>query len=70
MERNISLDLLKLGMAFMVVGIHAGFMADINPLVKYLTVDGLFRIAVPVFLIINGFFFYRSFEKKRSFRVV
>lgn len=58
MDRNIALDILKLSMAFMVVGLHAGFLGDFTPLGQYLSVNGIFRIAVPVFLIINGFFFF------------
>ena len=64
MNRNISLDILKLIMAFMVVGIHSGFLDDISAVGRYITVNGLFRIAVPVFLVINGFFFYSSLESQ------
>lgn len=42
----------------MVVGLHAGFLSDISKLWNYLTVNGIFRIAVPIFLLINGFYFY------------
>ena len=42
----------------MVVGIHAGFLSDISTLAEYLTVNGIFRVAVPVFCIISGFYFY------------
>jgi surface polysaccharide O-acyltransferase-like enzyme len=45
-------------MAFMIVGLHAGFLREFTSLGEYLTVDGVFRIAVPIFLIINGFYFY------------
>jgi surface polysaccharide O-acyltransferase-like enzyme len=58
MERNKSLDILKLTMAFMVIGIHCGFLKDINPFLGYLTVNGIFRIAVPTFYVINGYFFF------------
>ncbi|EOE6119593.1 acyltransferase family protein [Vibrio cholerae] len=58
MERNISLDILKLLMACMVVGLHAGFLEDVTELGKILTVQGVFRIAVPVFLLINGYYFF------------
>ncbi|MGX9417363.1 acyltransferase family protein [Vibrio sp. WJH972] len=58
MNRNIALDILKLSMALMIVGLHAGFLGDITPLGSYLTVYGVFRIAVPIFLLINGFYFY------------
>ncbi|WMN61686.1 acyltransferase family protein (plasmid) [Pseudoalteromonas xiamenensis] len=57
MQRNMSLDILKLAMAFMVVGLHAGFLNEFTSLGHYLTVNGFFRIAVPVFLIINGYYF-------------
>ncbi len=63
MSRNYSLDILKLSMAFMVVGLHAGFLGDFTLLGEYLAVNGLFRIAVPVFLIINGFYFYPVLAK-------
>ncbi len=42
----------------MVVGQHASFLKDYSDSGWYLTVNGLFRIAVPIFFIINGFFFY------------
>ena len=44
----------------MVVGIHSKIFADYSPLLSYITVNGLFRLAVPIFFIINGFYFYNS----------
>jgi len=58
LERNIILDLLRLVLAFMVVGIHANFLEDISPLGSFLTVHGIFTIAVPIFLLISGFYFF------------
>jgi len=58
MNRNIALDTLKLSMALMVVGLHTGFLYDFTFIGGYLTVNGLFRIAVPIFLIISGFYFF------------
>lgn len=63
MNRNIALDILKLSMAFMVVGLHSSFLSDITTLGGYLISQGLFRIAVPVFLLINGFYFYYVVSK-------
>lgn len=60
MNRNIALDILKISMAFMVVGLHGKFLIDFTQLGFYLTVNGIFRIAVPVFLIINGYYFYHA----------
>ncbi|WED20609.1 acyltransferase family protein [Vibrio sp. JC009] len=60
--RNLSLDLLKVLMAFMVVALHGNFLKDISPLGHYLTVNGVFRIAVPVFFLINGYYFVSILE--------
>lgn len=66
MDRNLALDLLKLAMSFMIIGLHASFLADIHPLAEYLTVNGIFRVAVPVFLLINGYYFYPVLTKNRA----
>lgn len=58
LSRNASLDVLKMTMALMVIGLHTEFLIDFSALSSYLTVNGIFRIAVPIFLIINGFYFY------------
>jgi surface polysaccharide O-acyltransferase-like enzyme len=58
MTRSLSIDLLKIILAVMVVAIHSGFLGDISALGRYLTTAGLFRIAVPIFFVINGFFFF------------
>lgn len=58
MKRNITLDILKLTLAFMIVGIHTKFLSNFSDTWAYLTTNGIFRIAIPIFLIINGFYFY------------
>lgn len=57
MPRNLTLDLLKVLLAFMVIGLHAGFLGSINQAGSFLTVNGLFRIAVPIFFVISGYYF-------------
>jgi hypothetical protein len=54
-------------MAFMVVGLHSGFLGDLSKAGHYLTVNGLFRVAVPVFLIINGFYFFEVISKNNQY---
>jgi len=61
--RNLALDLLKVVLALMVVALHSRFLADVSPLATFLTVDGLFRIAVPIFFLISGFYFYTALIK-------
>ncbi|WP_318494056.1 acyltransferase family protein [Photobacterium leiognathi] len=56
MRRNLLLDALKVLLAIMVVGMHAGFLKEF-PLGNFLTSQGAFRIAVPIFFVINGYYF-------------
>lgn len=68
LQRNVSIDVLKLVLAFMVVGLHVGLLQDFSPMLGYLTSNGLFRIAVPIFLIINGFYFYPVLQRGEARR--
>jgi hypothetical protein len=65
MTRNLSVDVLKLIMAFMVVGLHTNFLEESSQLGSFLTVEGIFRMAVPEFFLINGFYFLSVIEHKR-----
>jgi len=65
LKRNVGIDVLKLLLTLMVVGLHSGFLVDVNATASYLTVNGLFRIAVPLFLLINGFYFYNALVENR-----
>lgn len=58
MERNLSLDILKICLAIFVVFLHTGFFYDISKEISFLLVHGLFRIAVPTFLLITGYYFF------------
>lgn len=58
-QRNLALDIEKLVMALAVVGIHAELLKDIWPVTGRFLVDYLFRAAVSVFFIINGYYFAR-----------
>ncbi|MCK0769389.1 acyltransferase family protein [Chromohalobacter canadensis] len=57
MQRNIPLDILKLILAVIVVISHAGVLWGYSELGYQLTVEGLFRIVVPIFMIVSGYFF-------------
>lgn len=65
MNRNFFIDLLKIAMSLAVVGIHVNLMMDINPTIGNYLVNGIFRIAVPVFFLINGYFFYDAIQKNK-----
>jgi fucose 4-O-acetylase-like acetyltransferase len=64
-ERNLSIDILKLFLSFAVVGLHGNIFRDFSPFLSYLFVNGLARIAVPVFLIISGFYFFEIKSQKQ-----
>lgn len=66
MERNIALDIFKLVLALMVIGLHSGFLSNVSLLAEFLTVNGVFRVAVPLFLLINGFYFYSVIESNQQ----
>lgn len=57
MDRRLSVDLLKLLLAVMVVGIHANPVKPLGHDAVVLTGQGLYRLAVPGFFVINGYFF-------------
>ena len=59
-SRNLSLDLLKLVLAAMVAGLHANLLADHVAGIQVFLKNGLFRIAVPTFFVITGFYLERQ----------
>lgn len=67
MTRNLTLDISKILLAFMVIGIHGEFLTNFNPSINFLTKNGIFRIAVPTFFIINGYYFVSISNKEKLF---
>jgi len=64
-SRNILLDLLKIIAALCVLAIHCGFLIENNTILYQSITNGLFRIAVPLFFCINGFFLFSVFKNRR-----
>lgn len=64
--RNITLDIVRVVLALIVVAIHGGFLADIDPLASFLTIHGLFRVVVPIFFLISGYYFHSTLKKQRA----
>ena len=70
-QRKVSLDILKILMAFLVVALHGNnFLADVSPLLAYFFREGIGRIAVPMFLLINGFYFFEIRTQKQFFNLI
>lgn len=68
--RSRAVDVLKLALALMVVGIHANPFAPLGRTAILLTGDGLFRLAVPVFLLFNGYFLQAALLRGRGWGYV
>ncbi len=65
MGRNLTIDVLKIVLAFFVVFLHMNFLKETLPTLSYVFVNGLFRIAVPIFLVITGFYFFHIDDFKK-----
>ncbi len=66
MLRNSSIDYLKLALACMVVGLHTNFFQDVSHISSVILSDGFFRVAVPTFLLINGFYYQESKTREQK----
>lgn len=66
--RNISLDWLKIFLAIAVIGIHTFSLWQGVSAPLYMLKNGVFRIAVPTFLIINGFYIFSIIEQPVRFK--
>lgn len=64
---NGNLDALKVLLAVMVVMLHCKLLGGNYTWVGYLLCNGLFRVAVPTFFIINGYYLYQTLEGGHSF---
>jgi hypothetical protein len=68
--RSRAVDVLKLVLALMVVGIHSNPFAPLGRGAILLTGDGLFRLAVPIFLLFNGYFLQAALLRGRGWGYV
>lgn len=64
-SRNILLDILKVIAALFVIGTHCGFLFEYSEVASQTITNGIFRIAVPFFFCINGFFLFNVFKDDR-----
>ena len=68
--RSRAIDLLKLALALMVVGIHANPFRELGRTALLLTGEGIYRLGVPVFLLFNGYFLQAALNKGRGWSYV
>lgn len=60
MTRLKYLDCLKVVLALMVIGLHVELFGGGETLLGYVLVNGVFRVAVPLYFLINGYFLQKS----------
>ena len=57
-KRSLSIDILKVIMSFIIVGVHGFFLKDISNYVGYMFVYSIGRLAIPCFLLVSGYYLY------------
>jgi len=65
MQRNILLDILKIIVAIFVIALHCRFLSDQNEVVYQIFGNGIFKVAIPLFFCVNGFFLYNVFQRNQ-----
>lgn len=63
-SRNILLDIFKIIAALFIIALHCRLFLNQNEVLYQVTANGFFKIAVPLFFCINGFFLHSVFQKK------
>jgi len=64
---NGNLDALKVLLAIFVVALHCKIMGGNYNALGYMLCNGLFRVAVPAFFIINGYYLFQTLAAGHSF---
>ncbi|NVZ26611.1 acyltransferase family protein [Pseudomonas gingeri] len=64
---NGNLDALKVLLAVFVVVLHCHFMGGNYTAPGYVLCNGLFRVAVPTFFVINGYYLWQTLARGHSF---
>ena len=64
---NGNLDALKVVLAICVVALHCKILGGNDTAIGYMLGNGLFRVAVPVFFIINGYYLCHTLSEGHSF---
>lgn len=66
MQRNQTIDFMKLIMSISIIAIHSQIFGHTSPILYYTITMGLLRIAVPLFFVISGYYYYQKLQKNQS----
>ncbi|MDA0130016.1 acyltransferase family protein [Vibrio sp. MarTm2] len=62
MRRNLIIDLFKVVLACMVVAIHGINPIEISGIAYDMSINSIFRIAVPLFVLVSGYYFFYTID--------
>lgn len=65
-SRTSAIDPMRLVLAISVIALHTGFPHDLPDQLRQILVNGLYRVAVPVFAVISGYFFASALGNGRA----
>ncbi|MDR2948316.1 MAG: acyltransferase [Prevotella sp.] len=68
MERNITLDYFKVLLSIFVITVHIGPLTASYPHLNWLISQGLGRITVPCFFIINGYYLVKKIDDNKAMK--
>lgn len=66
MKRNQSIDLIKFIMSICIIAIHSQIFKTINPTLYNIIPMGLLRIAVPLFFVISGYYYFQKIQQRQD----
>lgn len=67
-QRNQTIDLSKFIFSLFIIGIHAQIFKNSLPAAYYTITMGVFRIAVPFFFVVSGYYFYKRIQDKKPLK--
>lgn len=65
-DRASAVDSLRLVLAIFVIALHTGFPHELPEPVRQILLNGLYRLAVPVFALVSGYFFAAALREGKA----
>ena len=69
MSRNKTIDFFKFAFSVGIIAIHISFMKNFTPQLYNMTAQGLFRLGVPFFFVVSGYYYYGRIQNNQDTKV-
>ena len=66
MSRNKTIDFFKFAFSVGIIAIHISFMKNFTPQLYNMTAQGLFRLGVPFFFVVSGYYYYGRIQQNQD----